>query len=761
MLIRKLLLSLFWVFISFSARADLQPAVNVEYIHKLVEQEHGIQLAYGDDAASTPNRVANMEYLLKVVDLVNAHLNGADKATSYATDAKYATKQVADTVAAIYVIRNLIEHYYFTATTTADTTSFSFSIAAKGVFHIDWGDGNRESVEKTTTNVKTFSHNYSQAGVYKVKIGGYSTDYSNDKGCILFTGNKNIAAIAGSLGRLFPTLRGNLKPIFYETFRDCSNIASTIPEELFAGVHGTPINRMFELTFYNCSALTGVIPAGLFSGIYGAPKYNMFRWTFAECRSLSGIGGPLFGRIYGKPAINMFNNVFYGCAGLTGPIPPDLFGGVPEANGLMLRGEPASGMFSGAFHYCSGLTGIIPPEIFGDIYGDPASSMFNCVFSGCSKLGTGIADTDIPQYMKDGYAFPPNLFAKIKGAPQKSMFSMTFQDCSGLTGKIPEYAFGDIYGEYAPNMFTSVFAGCRGLVGTIPPDLFGGVPNADGSVLGGIPATDMFSYVFQDCTGLTGAIPSEIFGQIDGEPANRMFRGAFYKCSGLGTEIADADMPQYMKDGYAFPPDLFGGLNLSGGYKVDMFSDTFYGCTGLSGEIPEYLFGDLYGTPQKSMFSRTFYECAGLNKEIPATLFGGERLSGTPAAAMFESTFYGCSGLTEIPRFLFGKLSGAPAPYMFYRTFDGCEGLKGVIPSDLFGEISGDLPLYDPNNRLNTGNSFVMTFHYCTGLTGESPKIGGKYLYEIWTNPSEKQVNAMYYACRNLTDYNNMPTIWK
>ena len=160
--------------------------------------------------------------------------------------------------------------------------------------------------------------------------------------------------------------------------------------------------------------------------------------------------------------------------------------------------------------------------------------------------------------------------------------------------------------------------------------------------------------------------------------------------------------------------------------KNPSFSSSFYSCTNLTGTIPENLFAGISGAPASSMFSQTFLHCTGLTGSIPEKLFAG--ISGTPARYMFSGTFYNCTGLTgEIPENLFAGISGDAADYMFGGSYSTSTG----------------------------------TFDNCIGLTGPSPKIGGKYLYEVWPDATTTQVGHMYRNCTGLTDYADMPTAWK
>ena len=903
-MLRKILFAVFGLFLSVSAHAG--QAINVEWVHDFIRQEHGLDIPYGPNLYS-PKQVVNMDYVLKVVDIANAMLNG-DGWTNYG-ESEYATREVADTVAGIYCIRYLIEHYHFTITTTPDTTSFKFDIAAAGAFHIDWGDGTRSHYENPNYYGKTISHTYDTAGSYTIRIGGYSRLY-NPNGTISFSNNTQIQSIAGSLGKLFPTLKGAngpSQPCFIYTFSGCTNLRAIydglfdgihgqpitnmfaytfaackslteIPENIFAKIKGNPVYGLFQYTFDGCTGLGGDIPAGLFAGIYGQPAEAMFMATFKDCNGLTGIGGALFGRIDGAPAYWMYNGVFQGCKGLQGKIPTGLFG--------KIKGTPETGMYAGSFNGCSGLTGAIPDGLFG--YFDnkkPAPNMFYMTFYSCSGLGTNITTEDMPQYMRDGYALPPNLFAGIRGVSALGMFAYTFTGCKNLQGNIPDWFFGEIYGDAQQGMFASTFNGCSGLTGAIPPNLFGGENGLSGECgvnmfsyvfsgcaglsglipdylfgkLSGAPKDSMFLMAFADCAGLTGKIPatlfnkisgapafwmfnstfsgcrglteieSGLFAKISGVPATGMFAGTFYGCSGLtgaipenlfgniystaekqyadnmflntftncrnlGTGLTDENMPQYMRDGYAIPPNLFNGnppdgaSGLGGQPAKSMFASTFAGCNNLSGAIPSGLFGKIAGNPRDNMFDSTFSNCVKIT-QIPSdgNLFGGLNLVGDAATSMFAFTFSGCKELNgaipehlfgaldgnvapsmffvtfqqcakltgPIPRGLFGNMKGAPVLNMYRGTFSGCSALSGTIPDDLFGSIdtSAKLPV----------NSYVFyhMFNGCKNLTGSSGRINGQYLYEIWPDATQNQVGDMYSGAVNLSDYADIPAVWK
>ena len=341
-----------------SARAA--EMVNVEYIHLLIAQKWGIAIPYNPNVTNS-KVAANMEYLLGVVDITNKRLNG-DATTDY-LHSKYATKQAADTDVSIDATDRLIKiEPKFWVTTTADTSEFKFKMSAQGTFQIYWGDGTWDVIKRTDTDMVEYSHTYTTAGEYKIGFGGWTTkynsvyktttitfqyqEYNEKQDAWVAVNNTRLAKIEGSLGAVFPTIGDGAtnggQPRFYQTFSGCTNLTGSIPEDLFAGVSGAPVDFMFADTFRGCSGLSGAIPAKLFAGISGAPSTQMFSNTFSGCTNLTGeIPHDLFAGISGKPTLYLFSGTFFGCAGLSGSIPDDLFAGI--------SGAPAGGMFQSTF----------------------------------------------------------------------------------------------------------------------------------------------------------------------------------------------------------------------------------------------------------------------------------------------------------------------------------------------------------------------------------------------------------------------------
>ncbi len=371
----------------------------------------------------------------------------------------------------------------FVVTTTAKTTSFRFNIAAKGKFWVDCGDGGAvKEIDRTKIDFDTdyisdantaYTCKYSKPGMYEIKFAGRASGYDKTHrqeptySAIRFSeyyandtyneGLETIHSISGSLGAIFPTLKDGTNPTFYGTFAGQTAMTGEIPSTLFDGIHGKPVEYMFEQTFANCIGLTGDIPATLFAGLDGAAAKFTFYQTFYQCAGLTGIPSDLFKGVKGDPAYGMFSNTFRGCSGLTGSIPEDLFANV--------YGAPAERMFVETFTGCSGLTGPIPAGLFRGITGDAAPYMFFKTFDGCTGLTGNI---------------PHDLFRGITGAPKISMFRGTFHNCSGLTGSIPSDLFAGIKGEAATTMFVDTFYGCSGIDGYVPTELFANITNNSG-----------------------------------------------------------------------------------------------------------------------------------------------------------------------------------------------------------------------------------------------------------------------------------------
>lgn len=257
---------------------------------------------------------------------------------------------------------NFEAKFTFTVNVTSTRRSIDlFQIGAIGTFYIDYGDGQTDTITRTSTTQTTISHRFTSTGTKTIRLGGLATGYSTGSeesdSSILFADNTYITGISGSLGRIFPTLADGSQPLFKVTFADCSNLAGEIPAELFDGITGQPREEMFRSLFWNDSKLTSSIPGELFSGLSGTPTSNLFYGLFYNCSGLTGsIPGELFAGISGNQQNRLFYNAFNGCSKLSGFIPPELFAGINKTPAI-------TGSTNGAFYnvfYSSGLVTSCP-----------------------------------------------------------------------------------------------------------------------------------------------------------------------------------------------------------------------------------------------------------------------------------------------------------------------------------------------------------------------------------------------------------------
>ena len=116
----------------------------------------------------------------------------------------------------------------------------------------------------------------------------------------------------------------------------------------------------------------------------------------------------------------------------------------------------------------------------------------------------------------------------------------------------------------------------------------------------------------------------------------------------------------------------------------------------------------------------------------------------------FAGAFMYCDALTSIPETLLDGITGDIDEYMFYSMFEGAERLSN-IPNGMFDGLTGGL---------KTG-VFSYMFSDCYGLSGNSAKINGEYLYNRWPDATSEQVGGMYMNDTGLTDFTNIPSVWK
>ncbi|MCL1892186.1 MAG: PKD domain-containing protein [Alphaproteobacteria bacterium] len=428
---------------AWAASTDDYQVANIEFIHEYIKQKHKVDVKIANPAEK--HWAANVKYMLCAVDVANRILNGFST-TNYCNHT-LATPEAINKVGVIQAVDGLIKKLcddgfcviFDLSTDWPVQKTFSFQISAQGSFTIDWGDGTVETKNRTGTTLDAYSHSYSAAGTYIVKLTGLATGYNsnNSTAAISFANTLNktkMTRIVGSLGRIFPILDNPVAgtfhtPRFVSTFS--GSWISNIPADLFDGINGPPVDSMFSGTFYNCQFLIGPIPENLFAGIRGAPKNSLFATTFYYCRRLTGpIPENLFAGIYGAPAGNMFVATFGGCLRLTGKIPGNLFHGPNHFDGVGISGAPQHSMFRSTFYECTDLTGI-GEGLFDGISGVAQSQMFNWTFDKSSSL-TGPSATSDGQY----------LYQKWPSTLASGMVPSEGQNCYRGATKLDDYCGG-------------------------------------------------------------------------------------------------------------------------------------------------------------------------------------------------------------------------------------------------------------------------------------------------------------------------------
>ena len=293
-------------------------------------------------------------------------------------------------------------------TTKGDGLAFSVQVMATsasgdgGYATVHWGDGTK--TRQGASSRTTFTHTYSKAGSYVVRIRNAVNFY-----------------LAGSPMVVRALRWGDTVTTAPGTYSACLNLAGAVPPggkalteaggSATSYVPGTPVAGIGYGAFTHCSGLTGTIPewrdtmlntclafagcTGLTGGIPPWPK-NCYRFnlTYAGCTGLTG-GVPAWpmGWVDGTHNPVYQFGVFWHCSGLTGEIPPWMdLSRVSTRIMMSYPNHPSYAQFDyfGMFTGCTGLTGKIPkwPTMAGDgiIY-------TNGLFKGCTGL-EGIWDED-------------------------------------------------------------------------------------------------------------------------------------------------------------------------------------------------------------------------------------------------------------------------------------------------------------------------------------------------------------------------------
>ncbi len=689
------------------------------------------------------------------------------------------------------------ENSYFRVTTTTNmpaNTTFTFGMSAEGDFYVDWGDGIVENISRTGYDQapQKYSHTYTAASAEArvIKIWGLATRYKpywyaatagsaisfgqtfEGPNLTVINGDAPmtpglVAGISGSLGAVFPTVNGggnlNNVPGFQGAFSGCTNLAGTIPYNLFSGVTGNRQN-MFLKTFEN-TAVTGISgnatqQAQLFSGITGAAE-GLFRETFSGT-NITQIPSAIFSGVSGA-ADYLFYGTFSGCRSFTADgngdvvVPSGLFNGVSGA---------ANGMFMNTF-YNTNITKV-PADLFGRV----VSGQYQGV-SGAAELmfAATFNASDLAEIPSNSSG---SLFAKVingqyygvTGAASQ-LFASTFNN-TDIT-EIPSTLFAGISGA-APEMFRDTFGGTD--ITQIPSSLFSGVSGADSA---------MFQWTFRGCTHLTG-LPHGLFSGVRGT-ADKLFDSTFMNCANL--------------TGYVWK-DLFnlgsGGLtyNASNSMMVDIFKNTGLATSCSPYNLTEYTtnFSSYWENPHKVIcapevtFSCTMSGVGGTGTPNPANVWMDQisTLSAMPASsnctapANHTATGYwkctgsdNCSGTPN--RWVAGGslptwLTSATTPNVhFYMEYNPNTYAVTLNPNNANGGASGNtnMTLYEKYGigwHTNSNGAFSPTFVVSSLPEPQTGKLFGGYYTSATDSNATMVINASGQVIASPNTITSNGTVW-
>lgn len=493
------------------------------------------------------------------------------------------------------------------------------------------------------------------------------------------------STIKSVTNNLFGLYRGGGTQAFAETFEGCANLKN-------------------DNSPSSCSSLTvshSWLPGNIFENITDHGD-GLFFSTFKDS-GLSNIPSTLFSKLTGSATTgskmnNMFYYTFYNTP-ITS-VPANLF----------RISSVGDSTFRGTFAFCDRLGQDTNGKInsnnspimshydnmgvnnTGGIYSSRGTYAFQAMFEGCTRL-TDIAANLIPALtsFKEGMfvrtfarsgltSVPSSLFHSSGKAPQKNLFKKTFAGCSNLQ-TVANDIFASMVGAPAESMFEGTFMeeGCD--------------ENGENCQYAcGLNTTMEYLGSLFFGTGWP-TNPNGVQVHVAGSPAKAMFKNTFKGCHGLTGKI----------------PNYFFLLATNGPAAESMFEGTFQR-TGISGTVKASIFDNLTGTAAPAMFKNTFKDCTEL-ENVGQTLFNS--ISGAPAESMFEGTFDGCSGLSADLSGLqmFNNISGPLAEKAFKNTFRGCSNLTGSLSDRFFGTVSG-----------SAAEAFAGTFKGDTGLTSFVPK---------------------------------------
>lgn len=368
------------------------------------------------------------------------------------------------------------------------TSNTEFKVATRSLYTydciVDWGDGSTDAIN--TYDDQKWSHTYSSAGIYQIKISGkfggfYSFNSLSFREKLISIDNWGDTEIQDFNDAFYQCrfLQEIKNPIpentiidFSNMFEDCIRLTK-LPRNLFSYCSGA---QNFSFTFKNCTSLQE-IPKGLFEGCSNA---LFFYETFRSCNNLEKINSRIF-----KGCNNVLN--FQSCFQGVGIkyIPDDIFADTSNVT-----------TFNQVFDSCLNFA-IIPSGLFSNCEN---VITFESAFRNCDSV------VNIPSGLFDNCV-------------NVTTFESTFAN-SALIENIPSGLF---YNCEDATIFNNTFRNCDSIV-RIPSGLF------DKS----INATSFIS-VFVDCNKLE-FVPSGLFKNTMGE----IFLGSFSSCTSLTEFPADA-----------------------------------------------------------------------------------------------------------------------------------------------------------------------------------------------------------------------------
>ena len=556
---------------------------------------------------------------------------------------------------------------------------------------------------------KRNANGFTELGFFRdltITSTSYGVFYQTFRGCTALT-NIGSDTVNGTtyndLSMFSSTTTTTAQKLFQGMFYGCTGL-TTVPSGFFSKFSTANANAtyLFYNTFNGCSGLTTI--TGAFTSVNGGtPTQYMFQGTFQNCLGLTSLPNNLFSPFTGTPAAYMFYYTFSGCSGLTS-LNANIFSGMGTT--------PASYMFAYMFQNCSKIT-TVPAGFFNrfSTANTNATYLFFYTFSGCTKLTT-ITN-----------AFTYNSVTVNGGRATNYIFSYTFNGCTALTS-LPANLFSG-FTTVADYMFNYTFNGCTGLT-SLGNNIFG--TTAISSNMG----NGMFRSMFRGCSNITSVV-NGLFSRFTGKPGNYMFHGTFYNCSKLVTIGSSSTNHIFTGVGGA----VTGSNRVLGEY---MFYETFAGCTALApGAI--LIFSPFDGwTAATGAFARTFFNAKG-SATLNADLFG--KIVGNAEVDLFYQTFYNCTGITgSVPKDFFAGLRNASYTNRgaFAQMFYGCTGLGNngsyFIPPELLYNIDNLQGTDDTTPVGGTGVGQVASMFYNTGLMTTCPTGYSDYTgvpYNTWT----------------------------